>query len=165
MSRALPFVLAAVAAACHGDPVTLPNLPQDPAPDAVLRMSARIDGRTYVAADPGGFPVQHIEVNKGGIRLAATFDGSSGSGLPVNEANHQLTVAGSPDGDPLPERVVFNRTGAFSGTLYWIAPGQAVELWVGLYHVPSARHVMGPFPVTIERRAHGEGADGPADGV
>jgi hypothetical protein len=165
MSRARPFLLAAVAAACHGDPVTLPNLPDGPAPAGALRMAARIDGRTYIATDPEGFPVQQIEVNKGGIRLAATFQGSSASGLPVNQTDHQLTVAGSPEGGPLPERVVFSRTDAFSGTLYWIAPGQAVELWVGLYHVPTARHVMGPFPVTVERRSHGEGGDAPAGGA
>lgn len=161
MPRASLVALLALAAACQADAVTIPQLPEAPAPDGAIRMSARIDGRTYVASNPGGFSIQHIQVNKGGIRLGATFQGAAGGGA-VNAASHQLTVAGTPDGGPLPERVVFNRYDAFSGSLYWIAPGQAVELWVGLYEPRTGRYLLGPWPITVERRSHDAGGDRPA---
>lgn len=165
MPRAVPLVLAAVIAACQSDSF-IPDLPEpSPQPDAALQMSARIDGRVYVASDPGGFPVQHIEVNKGGIRLDATVQRESASGAAVSRVDYELTVAGSPDGGPLPERVVYSRVDAFSGTLYWIAPGQSVELWVGVYHVPDGRHILGPWPITVQRRSHGDDGGGPADGL
>lgn len=157
MPRALLLALAAAAAACHSDPFFDHTLPETPAGDGTMRMSARIDGRTYVASDPDGFSEPHIEVNKGGIHLSAAFTRASPNDPSVTAASHILTVAGSAAGDPLPARVEFTRTDAFSGTLYWIAPGQAVTLWLGLYDVPGERHVFGPFSVVIERRSHAGG--------
>lgn len=154
MPRALLLALAAAAAACHSDPFFDHQLPETPAGDGAMRMSARIDGRTYVVSDPDGFDVARIEVNKGGIRLNATFTRASAADPSVSAASHLLTVAGSAAGGPLPARVEFTRTDAFSGTLYWIAPGQAVTLWLGLYDRPAERHVFGPFPVVLERRSH-----------
>ena len=159
MPRASLIPLLALAAACQADAATRPSLPEAPAPDGSIRMSARIDGRTYVGSDPDGFGVEYIEVNKGGIRLSATFQAGSGAGGPVNQSGYELTVAGTPDGGPLPERVVFTRYDAFSGSLYWIAPGQAVELWVGLYQRSSGRHVLGPWAVTVQRRSHAGASD------
>lgn len=161
MPRTSLVPLLALAAACQADAVTMPRLPEAPSPDGAIRMSARIDGRTYIGSDPDGFGVQYIEVNKGGIRLAATFQAGDGADGPVNQADYELTVAGTPDGGPLPERVVFTRYDAFSGSLYWIAPGQAVDLWVGLYHRSSGRHVLGPWPVTVQRRSHAATAEDP----
>ncbi len=154
MPRSSLVVLAALTAACHGDPFIISDAPEAVPKGSGTRMSALIDGRTYVATDPGGFSVHRIEVNKGGIRLNATFSRTSAGDQPVNASDYVLTVAGSPTGAALPERVEFTRSDAFGGTLYWIAPGQAITLWIGLYHVPGERHVMGPYPVTVERRSH-----------
>jgi hypothetical protein len=161
MPRVIPLLLAAVVCACQADPFTIPELPETPPPAGSLELAARIDGRIYEAADPDGFAVGRIEVNKGGIRLNATFRGTSGAA--INAVDYELTVAGSADGEPLPERVAFTRVDAFSGTLYWIAPGQAVELWVGLYHGPTGRHVFGPYPIVVERRSHDRGEEPPPD--
>lgn len=121
-----------------------------------MRMEATIDGRLLEATAAGGFASSGIEVNKGGIQLSAEFSGSSGDAhAPVTGSpKFRLDVMGSPAGGALPARVEFTRYDAFSGALYWIAPGQSVELWLGLYHVTEDHYDFGPFPVTVERRSH-----------
>jgi hypothetical protein len=161
MSRLPVLALAAVLGACQPDPFTVPDIPDPPIGDGKLQMSARIDGRTYLATDPTGFSIQHIEVNKGGIRLSATFRSGTAGSPAVNPVDYRLTVSGSETGEPLPERVVFSPSRPFEGSLYWIAPGQAVELWIGLYHGPTGRYVFGPFPITLERRSHDTDTDEP----
>ena len=149
---------AILIAACEADEVTTPEppeFPEAPLPDAKIEMAAHIDGRTYTARVPAGFTVAQIEINKGGIRVSATFrNAGDRAEAGINGATYQLTVAGSAAGDPLPSRVEFTRTDAFSGTLYWIAPGQELDLWLGLLHEPTGQHVLGPFPIGVRRRSH-----------
>lgn len=153
------FLLAACAAEEATTPEQ-PEFPEAPLPDAKIEMTARIDGRNYTASAPSGFTVGQIEINKGGIRLSASFrNAGDRTEAGINGAAYQLTVAGSPAADPLPTRVEFTRTDAFSGTLYWIAPGQEVDLWLGLLHQPTGQHVLGPFRIGLRRRSH-DGLDG-----
>lgn len=165
MSRITLLALAAVVTACNADSFTVPTPPAAPLPSGKLEMSARIDGRTYLATEAAGFADQHIEVNKGGIRLSVSFHSESAGSPTVNPVDYRLTVTGSESGDPLPERVVFSAASPFEGSLYWIAPGQAVELWIGLYHEPEGRHIFGPFPITLERRSHGTDTNQPGAGA
>lgn len=146
--------------ACSTEPAApaLPPASQDPHSETALQMHVRIDGRDYVAAAPGGFAIEEIEINKGGIRLSATFrNAGDESTVAVNAIDYQLTVAGTPDGGAFPPKVEYTRTDAFSGTLYWVAPGQSLDLWVGLLHLPTQRHLLGPFPVGLQRRSHDGG--------
>lgn len=128
-----------------------------PAPDrerAPFRMDAKIDGFIYSATPTSGFPVQHIEVNKGGVRLSATFANAGGTlTAPLTPADFELRVTGSPAGGPFPSRVEYTAYDAFSGSLYWIAPGQAVPVFIGLYQKSRGQFVLGPHRVVIERRS------------
>jgi len=128
---------------------------------ASMRMEATIDGRLLEATVHEGFASSGIEVNKGGIQLSAAFRGSNGDAhAPVTGSpKFRLDVMGSPTGAPLPARVEFTRYDPFSGALYWIAPGQRVELWLGLYHVTEDHYDFGPFPVLVERRSHESESD------
>ena len=137
-----------------------PVIPGDGSPaeseQSPMRMEAIIDGRRVAASADAGFETSGLEVNKGGIQLSVAFHGSSGDAhAPVSgSSKFRLDVLGSPAGAPLPERVEFTRYDPFSGALYWIAPGQAVQMWLGLYHVSEGHYDFGPFPITIERRSH-----------
>lgn len=143
-------------AACSADPSGPgPIGPAPPPPGSTdLQMAASIDGHAYLVTVPEGFPVSLIEVNKGGILLSATFHDRGGRASAINAVEYQLTVTGSPDGAPLPSGVDFTRTDAFSGSLYWLAPGQEVDLWIGLFRIPTGEHVLGPYSVAVQRRAH-----------
>lgn len=156
-----PAVFVAALLACTD--ATSPRPPAAPAPPAsTLRMNALIDGHVYVAAAPDGFGGVRIEVNKGGIWLAADFAGVGRVDGVVNAVDFLLSVAGTEDGGPLPAGVEFTRRDAFSGSLYWIAPGQTVETWLGLYHRSAAHYDFGPYPVWIQRRSHDPDGDPPA---
>lgn len=153
---ALPFARPAVfvAALLACTDATSPRAPDAPAlPASALRMNALIDGRVYVAAAPDGFGGVRIEVNKGGIWLAADFAGVGRVDGVVNAVDFQLSVAGTEEGGPLPAGVEFTRRDAFGGSLYWIAPGQTVETWLGLYHRSAGHYDFGPYPVQIQRRS------------
>jgi hypothetical protein len=147
--------------ACDGRALA-PESPEPPAgppgPGSPLVMEAMIDGFRYTVTDGVGFAVSSIEINKGGIVVGATLP-SPGGHLTASLSEYRLVVAGA-DGDPLPSRVEYTPTGAFGGTLYWIAPGQAVTLSFGIHHVPAGRYVLGPYPVVIVRR--GDPGSGPA---
>jgi hypothetical protein len=74
--------------------------------------------------------------------------------FPLTAADFELRVTGSAAGDPLPTRVEYTADDAFSGSLYWIAPGQSVPVFLGLYQKSKGDYVLGPYAVTIMRRAH-----------
>jgi hypothetical protein len=158
MPRARAFPVTALIFALSGcsDPAAPGMGGPSGAQGPPMRMEATIDGRVLEATVEGGFASSGLEVNKGGIQLSAEFTGSSGDAhAPVTGSpKFRLDVMGSPAGGPLPARVEFTRYNAFSGALYWIAPGQSVELWLGLYHVTEDHYDFGPFPVTVERRSH-----------
>ena len=159
MSRArlslYAILVAAPAAAC--DEAFVPR--SDPPPEAEsipVRMEATIDGRRVDASIEAGFEVALIEVNKGGIQLSATFRGRTddAEAPAAISPNVRLDVLGSVAGNELPPGVEFTRYDAFSGAIYWIAPGQTVHLWLGLYHVAQGQYVFGPFPISVRRRSH-----------
>lgn len=155
--RVLPFTALTFAVLSGCSEPADPDMGTPPAAQlSSMRMEATIDGRLLEATAEGGFASSGIEVNKGGIQLSAEFRGSSGDAhAPVaGSSKFRLDVLGSPGGAALPARVEFTRYDAFSGALYWIAPGQSVELWLGLYHVTEDHYDFGPFPVTVERRSH-----------
>ena len=148
---ALPFFLAA----CAGEDPFIPEPVEQPAARAPLRMNARIDGFVYTATTEAGFPVSGIEVNKGGVRIDATFANAGGNlTAPLTPVDFELRVSGSESGGPLPSRVDYTAYDAFSGSLYWIAPGQSVPVFLGLYQKSRGDFVLGPYMVTITRRPH-----------
>lgn len=145
---------ALLLASCAGE---TPFTPEPiPAPDrerAPFRMDAKIDGFIYSATPTSGFPVQQIEVNKGGVRLSASFANAGGTlTAPLTPVDFELRVTGTLDGGPFPSRVAYTPYDAFSGSLYWIAPGQAVPVYIGLFQKSTDRFVLGPHRVVIERR-------------
>ena len=148
--------LAILLAACAGDaPVTPEPIDQPSVNRAPLRMDARIDGFIYTATTEHGFPVGLIEVNKGGIVISTTFANAGGNlTRPLTPVDFEIRVAGSATGGPFPSRVAYTADDAFRGSLYWIAPGQSVPVYISLYQKSSDRHVLGPWPVTIFRREH-----------
>ena len=128
-----------------------PELPAAPAgPSTPFVMEAMIDGFQYTVTDGVGFTVPSIEVAKGGIVVGATLPSPAGH-LAGGLSEYQLRVTGL-DGAPLPPRMEYAPTGAFAGTIYWIAPGQGVTLSFGIYHLPAGRYVLGPYPVVVVRR-------------
>lgn len=154
----LAFLAFLVCAACNDG--MLPTIPDPVGPEAPVTprpptLTARIDGRTYDATDSLGFNAQLVDVNKGGIRLSAQLRGAlrHRDGV-VNDTDFRLIVSGTPDGGPLPQRVEFTRYDAFSGSLYWIAPGQAVRTYIGIYHATEGHYDFGPHEIVIERRSH-----------
>ena len=142
-----------VAAGCRDAAVTgpePPGIPADTEPDGPLVMEATIDGRRYTVTDGVGFDVPAIEVVKGGIMVSAVLPSPGGHLTdPLSEYRLQVTSA---DGPVFPGRVAYIPGGPFSGSLYWIAPGQSVELAFGLYHVTAGRYVLGPYSIVMTRR-------------
>jgi hypothetical protein len=148
---ALPILLAA----CAAESPVVPTPVDQPTSLDALRMNARIDGFVYTAVAGTGFDVGPIEVNKGGVRISATFANTGGNlTAPLTPADFELRVTGSAAGGPLPTRVEYTADNAFSGSLYWIAPGQSVPVFLGLYQKSKGDYVLGPYAVTITRRAH-----------
>ncbi len=153
-SRAVLVALSSVLA-CSGEEPFTPIPVEQPAAREPLRMNARIDGFVYTATTEAGFGTRTIEVNKGGVRIEATFANAGGHlTAPLTAADFELRVRGTAAGGPLPSRVEYTPYDAFSGSLYWIAPGQSVPVFLGLYQKSSAGYVLGPHSVTITRRAH-----------
>lgn len=153
-SRALLLALPCLLA-CSGEEPFTPAPIEQPAERAPFRMNARIDGFVYTATTEAGFPIRDIEVNKGGVRIDATFSNAGGNlTAPLTAVDFELRVSGSAAGGGLPSRVEYTPDDAFSGSLYWIAPGQSVPVFLGLYQKSRAAYVLGPYSVTITRRAH-----------
>ena len=153
-SRALLLVLTGLFACSGEDPFT-PAPIEQPAERAPLRMNARIDGFIYTATTEVGFHPADIEVNKGGVRIDATFANAGGNlTAPLTAVDFELRVRGSASGGPLPSRVEYTPADAFGGALYWIAPGQSVPVFLGLYQKSKDAYVLGPYRVTITRRPH-----------
>ena len=151
MLLALPILLPA----CSSDAPFAPAPIEQPAERAPLRMNARIDGFVYSATTVAGFQTRDIEVNKGGVRIEATFANAGGNlTAPLTPVDFELRVSGSASDGPLPSRVEYTPDDAFRGSLYWIAPGQSVPVFIGLYQKSTGTYVLGPYPVTITRRAH-----------
>jgi hypothetical protein len=153
--RAALVSLATLLAACGGESLVTPEPVEQPSGRPPLRMNAEIDGFVYVATTEQGFDVTGIEVNKGGVRISATFANAGGNlTAPLTAADFELRVTGSEAGGPLPSRVEYTPDDAFGGSLYWIAPGQAVPVHMGLYQKSTGGFVLGPYAVTITRRPH-----------
>lgn len=161
MRTMLSAVALAGVLACAADS-SGPALPPAGPPAAELALLAEIDGFEYRATASRGFDDDPIVVNKGGVRLYVDVE-NAGRHVdgPVRGGDFEIRVAGGPDGAPLPERVAFTRYDDFSGALYWIAPGQTVPAWLGLWHKTEEHWDAGPFRVDIRRRSHGE-PDAPA---
>lgn len=138
-------------AACGGE-----NGPTTPAGGGAIRlpmaMVAHVDGHDYLAGDSIGFGAQFVDINKEGILLSARFLNSSAD-APVNSGDFQLTVTGMDGATPVAPHVEYTSLEPFGGSLYWIAPGQAVSAWLGLYHVSAGHYDFGPYPLVIKRRA------------
>lgn len=154
-SRALLLTFSCSLAACSGEDPFTPAPVEQPTERAPLRMNARIDGAIYSATTEAGFQTRDIEVNKGGVRIDATFANAGGNlTAPLTAVDFELRASGSAAGGALPTRVEYTPDDAFSGSLYWIAPGQSVPVYLGLYQKSKAEYVLGPYSVTITRRAH-----------
>lgn len=154
-SRALLLALPCLLAACSADEPFTPAPVEQPAERAPLRMNARIDGVVYAATTEAAFQAQNIEVNKGGVRIDATFANAGGNlTAPLTATDFEIRVSGTAGGGALPSRVEYTPYDAFSGSLYWIAPGQAVPVFIGLYQKSKDGYVLGPYSVTITRRPH-----------
>lgn len=143
--------------ACTETASVVPN-PPGPTDGGGLVLAARIDGSDYRASPGMGFDHPAIEVAKGGIRLAVTVENDGGLDAPLTSSNFEVRFAGSEDGASFPSRVEFTRYDAFSGALYWIAPGQSVNVWIGLWHRGESHWDAGPYAVTLTRRSHDDGA-------
>ena len=143
-------------AACSADSIVTPEPIDRPAPSRQpILMNARIDGFVYTATAGAGFEVPGVEVNKGGVRLSATFANTGGNlTAPLTSQDFELRVAGSATGGEFPARVEYTSYDAFSGSLYWIAPGQSVPVYIGLFQKSRGDFVFGPHRVTITRREH-----------
>lgn len=148
-----------VLAACGADsgPTTPPGGPVIRAP---MAMVAHVDGHDYVAGDSIGFGAQFVDINKEGILLSVLFVNSSAD-APVNSGDFRLTVTGVDGTAPVAPHVEYTALEPFGGSLYWIAPGQQVSAWLGLYHVSAGHYDFGPYPIVIKRRP-GRAAPPPA---
>lgn len=156
LSGTAVFALAVlVACADSGSPVG-PGSPGSPAPaTGSVSLVAHIDGHDYLASRDSGFAVGEIPINKGGIVLrAAALNGTGTLSAPFTAENYELRVMGGPSGAPLPAAVEFTRYDAFSGSLYWIAPGQTVTLYLGLVRRQTDSTELGPFAVAVHRLPH-----------
>ena len=150
MTRATRLLLPALLLNACSD--RLPTSPR-PAPGVRLATSmvAHVDGRDYIASDSIGFAGQVVDINKEGILLSAVFRNSHAD-APVNGADFRLAATG-PDGTaPVAPHVEYTALDPFGGSLYWIAPGQSISVWLGLYHISAGHYDFGPYPLTITRR-------------
>src|SRR5687768_15990906 len=130
-SRVAQVAMPLLLAACSAEAPFTPETIETTVARAPLRMSARIDGFACSATTEARFAVSGIEVNKGCVRVIATC-ANTGVNLtaPLTAVEFELRVSATVTEGPLPSRVVYTAEDAFGGSLYWIAPGQAVPVFI-----------------------------------
>lgn len=148
---------------CADLPTSAPNQPPD-ASDAEFAMVARIGDIRALATQSTGFRDTVVTVGKGGFVLQVSFQNAGHvAHTAVTEADYELRVTGDASGAALPERVVYTPLNDFDGSIYWVAPGQQVETWIGLWHKSAGHYDAGPYRLYIKRKPHSytEPADSP----
>lgn len=152
--RILPLLLGLPLVACSELPSSVPNLPDGPS-DAEFAMVARIGDIRATATETRGFRDTVVTVGKGGFILEASFRNAGAvAHSAVTPTEYELRVSGDPSGGPLAERVVYTPLDEFEGSFYWVAPGQKVETWIGLWHKSEEHYDAGPYRMYIEREPH-----------
>lgn len=152
--RSCIAVGAILLAACAELPTNAPEAPAT-AESSEFAMVARIGDIAARATESAGFGDTVVTVGKGGFILRTSFQNTSAvAHAAVNGADYELRVTGDPDGAPFPERVVYTPLGDFEGSFYWVAPGQIVEVWIGLWHKSENHYDAGPYRLFIEREPH-----------
>lgn len=116
-----------------------------------MSLVAHVDGRDYIASDSIGFAGQAVDINKEGILLSAVFRNSHAESS-VNGDDYRLAATGPDSAAPVAPHVEYTALDPFGGSLYWIAPGQSITVWLGLYHISAGHYDFGPYPLTITRR-------------
>lgn len=146
--------LAAALMACSELPTSTPAPPSGPS-NGEFSMVARIGDIKARATASRGFADTVVVVGKGGFILETSFqNASSVAHAAVTPAEYELRVTGGPDGEPLAPRVVYTPLSGFKGSFYWVAPGQKVETWIGLWHKSEEHYDAGPYRMFIEREPH-----------
>lgn len=153
--RLLATLLASSLLACADLPTGERIPPAEPA-DAEFAMLARIGDVRLQATQRDGFGDAVVTVGKGGFILKVAFQNA---GLvahsAVTDADYELRVSGDASGAPLPDGVVYTAFDDFDGSIYWVAPGQRVAAWIGLWHKSAGHYDAGPYRLYIERKPHG----------
>lgn len=153
--RVLMVVPALLLASCADLPTGSPAPPSAPAPSGEFAMLARIGDVRVRATESAGFGDTVVTIGKGGFILKVAFENA---GLvahsAVTDADYELRLAGDDSGAPLPSGVVYTPFDDFDGSIYWVAPGQRVEAWLGLWHKSAGHYDAGPYRLYIERQPH-----------
>lgn len=152
--RVLLVIPALLLASCADLPTGSPTPPAS-APDAEFAMVARIGDIRARATSAAGFRDTVVTVGKGGFILEVSFQNAGlVAHTTVTEADYEIRLTGDASGAPLPERVVYTPLNDFDGSLYWVAPGQQVETWIGLWHKSAGHYDAGPYRMYIKRQPH-----------
>lgn len=152
--RNILVIPALLLAACAELPTGTPAPPTGPS-IGEFAMIARIGDIRAMATASHGFGDTVVTVGKGGFILKTSFQNASAvAHAAVTPSEYELRVSGDPSGAPLAERVVYTPLGEFEGSFYWVAPGQKVETWIGLWHKSEKHYDAGPYRMYIERTPH-----------
>jgi hypothetical protein len=152
--RSIFVIPALLLTACAELPTNTPAPPSGPS-NGEFAMIARIGDIKARATESHGFGDTVVTVGKGGFILETSFQNTGAvAHAAVTPAEYELRVSGSRDGGPLAQRVVYTPLGEFEGSFYWVAPGQKVETWIGLWHKSEEHYDAGPYRMFIERQPH-----------
>ena len=152
--RSLAALLVLSLGGCGDLPTTAPRPNPDPS-ETTFAMIARIGDIRARATPAAGFGDTVVTVGKGGFILNVTFQNAGlVAHTAITDANYELRLTGDAAGAPLPERVVYTPFDNFDGSIYWVAPGQQVETWIGLWHKSAGHYDAGPYRLYIKRRPH-----------
>ena len=151
--RSPTALLALALAACADLPTGAPTPPVTQ--DVDFAMIARIGDIRARATPAAGFGDTVVTVGKGGFILNVSLQNAGlVAHTAVTDADYELRVTGDPSGAALPERVVYTPLRDFAGSIYWVAPGQLVETWIGLWHKSAGHYDAGPYRLYIKRKPH-----------
>lgn len=152
--RSMLVVPALLLAGCSELPTDAPTPPSEPN-RGEFALIARIGDIRARATDSDGFRDTLVTVGKGGFILKTTFQNAGAvAHTAVTEADYELRVTGDAEGALFPERVVYTPLRGFEGSFYWVAPGQLVETWIGLWHKSEKHYDAGPYRLFIQREPH-----------
>ncbi|HEU4801021.1 MAG TPA: hypothetical protein VFS94_10330 [Gemmatimonadales bacterium] len=153
--RVVAVVALCLVASCSELPTSSAPPPGGP-PEFEFALVARIGDIHARATASAGFGDTVVTVGKGGFILDVSFENA---GLvthsALTESEYELRLTGTAAGGPLPIGVVYTPFAGFDGSIYWVAPGQRVEVWIGLWHKSGEHYDAGPYRLFIMRRPHG----------
>jgi hypothetical protein len=134
--------------------------PTDQEPE-IATMVMEVNQGVEFTATSSGFSLQTLVLDNIGFTISsAEFLRADGNPETViNLEDFRLAVAGDADGGPLPEGVVFTRSGPFSGSVSGIQEGQSLQVFISLYHIEPEHEDFGPVALTVSR-PEGDGGGG-----